>query len=660
MKTIRVEASRVYQPTGDLTYNESKTIFNVPGPYQDKYYRQRNVGVCIEFYDGRNYSSLSISGWDAYVYIDASGNSYTKGSNPDFVPCAPFDFNILSGADLSTYDYKALPYTGTAENRKGSAGWVSFYPRYSFRREKVLSISQNDDLDLSTHNTVYSWPYKVYGVGSEHPPYLLITVREGNPKPTAISPAGFIERKNANTFTWTVKYPNWPYEDPVQSSAVLQWQDGDGPINSIAISGDAKSYTMPADTLPLSNTLRWRVVATTAEGEFTGEWKAIRTADLDATVTALSPSGAIVDGSKPVRLTWSYDIATGTEQTKYDVQYKTVGYWMDLVSADSSEHFADIPANTLPSGNVQWRVRAYNQSGLPSQWSEPLSIVVIAAPQAPELAVNVISPRPAISWVANDQQAYEVRMGEYSSGLMYGVARSFKCPVYLPDGRAKIAVRVGNAYNLWSPWSEIEVDIANVPGSAPQLTVSAGQDALLSWSGADGAAGYWIYRDGVKIAETEQPRYVDRYAIGKAEYFVRAVYDDDNYTDSQLVQASLSVRWPMITALDGEWIELRYTADSMPYIQSSMEQAVSLMRCSEAVYPVPERAPYRQTSYSINAAFRRGSEDARRFEELLGREVCVKDQYGNLIHGVVDALTKSENIFYSVYTATIPRVEGEL
>lgn len=668
MKTIRVEASSNYQPTGMSSQNSTKTIFNVPGPYvsSDIVAYQTGVGVCIGF-DGEYFRSnyRKVASADYYVYLDASGQTYNEARDPDYLPTVVYAFDDLRTdphifRDEFTED---LPYTGTEQTRRGTAGWVKLPLRRSSYASSILSLSLSYDMpfwDQGNKNRINSWPYKVYGVGSEYSPYLLITVNEGTPVVTTVSPAGFIERGTKNTFTWTVKYPNWPKEDPVQSSATLQWQDGEGAINSIAISGDAKSYTIPANTLPLSNTLRWRVVVNVEEGQFTSAWKAIRTADLDATVTALSPSGAIVDGSKPIRLTWSYDIATGTEQTKYDIQYKTVGYWLDLASADSSEHFADIPANTLPSGNVQWRVRAYNQSGLPSQWSEPLSIVVIAAPQAPELAVNVISPRPGISWVANDQQAYEVRMEEYNSGLLYGVTRSFKCPVYLPDGRAKIAVRVGNAYNLWSPWSEIEVDIANAPGSVPQLRVSGERDAVLSWNDTGGASGYWIYRNGVKIAETEQAQYVDRYAIGKTEYFVRAVYDDDNYTDSPIAQAALSVRWPVITALDGEWIELRYTADSMPYIQSSMEQSVSLMRCSEAVYPVPERAPYRQRSYSINAAFRRGSEDAGRFEGLLGREVCVKDQYGNLIHGVVDAMSKSESIFYSVYTATIPRVEGEL
>lgn len=659
MKTIRVEAESVRQATGRDAWNSKSTFFSVPGPYGETGYDMINRGVDIYFqaWDSRlNGVKKSI---EQFVYLDATGSTYVESKDPYWKSSLYYDHDDA----LTEYRMEDLPSIETNTGSKGSQGWVSFgvdsYLSSSYQRSLRLYRRQATT-GIAANPYIYSWPFKVYGVGSAYPPYLIVSIDEGSPVSTAVSPAGFIEREAANTFTWTVKYSNWPLEDPVQTSAALQWQDGEGPINSIAISGDAKSYTIPANTLPLSNTLRWRVVVNVEEGQFTSAWKAIRTADLDATVTALSPSGAIVDGSKPIRLTWSYDIATGTEQTKYDIQYKTVGYWLDLASADSSEHFADIPANTLPSGNVQWRVRAYNQSGLPSQWSEPLSIVVIAAPQAPELAVNVISPRPGISWVANDQQAYEVRMGEYNSGLLYGVTRSFKCPVYLPDGRAKIAVRVGNAYNLWSPWSEIEVDIANAPGSVPQLRVSGERDAVLSWDAVSGAAGYWIYRNGVKIAETEQTQYIDRYAIGKTEYFVRAVYDDDNYTDSPIVQAALSVRWPVITALDGEWIELRYTADSMPYIQSSMEQSVSLMRCSEAVYPVPERAPYRQQSYSINAAFRRGSEDAGRFEGLLGREVCVKDQYGNLIHGVVDAMSKSESIFYSVYTATIPRVEGEL
>jgi len=656
VKSIRANASEVSQQTGKDSYNSTSTIFNVPGPYGDDAYDMVNRGVSIYFPDLNKQLAGVKKTINMYVYLDATGNTYVEGKDPYWRDDVIYE-NSYSSAGSNLHS-RALPSTETSTGSKGSAGWVAFKAIYD-TLDPELYLYRRQDFD-DNGKAFYSWPFKVYGIGSAHPPYLILSADEGTPVTTPLSPAGFIERTAKNTFSWSVKYPNWPLEDPVQSSATLQWQDDDGAVRSIAISGSAKSYTMPANTLPLSNTLRWRVVVKTAEGQFTSAWKSIRTADLDATVTALSPSGVLVDGSKPLRLTWRYDIATGTAQTKYEVQYKTTGYWIALASKSSSEHFADIPANTLPSGNVQWRVRGYNKSGLASAWSEPLSIVVIAAPQAPELSVNTVSPRPAVSWVVNDQQAYQVRMGDYDSGLVFGVARSFKCPVYLPDGRTRIAVRVGNAYNLWSAWSEMYIDIANAPRGTLTLRAAGGRDALLSWNAATGAAGYWIYRNGVKIAETPETQYLDRYVIGEADYFVRAVYTNDNYTDSAHVQTTVSVRWPMITALDGEWIQLRYTSDSLPYIQSSSEQSVSLMRCSEAVYPVPERAPYRQESYSINAAFPRGSEDARRFEALLGCEVCVKDQYGNLIHGVMSALTKMENIFFSVYTATVPRVEGEL
>lgn len=257
----------------------------------------------------------------AYVYLDASGNTYDSSKDPYWRDSVFYETSSPSGNTLLKTD--TLPYEGTTNKKNGGAGWRSF----TFGNDSLfptLYLGQKAEYVTDIGSFVYSWAYKVYGIGSAYPPYMIVRVDEGTPVATVVSPAGFIELGDAHTFTWSIKYPNWPSEDPLQTSATLQWQDGDGAIKSVAISGGAKSYTMPRNTLPLSNTLHWRVVVKTADGEFTSEWKSIRTADLGATVTALSPSGAIVDGSKPIRLTWRYDIATGTEQTKYEVQYSNV------------------------------------------------------------------------------------------------------------------------------------------------------------------------------------------------------------------------------------------------------------------------------------------------------------------------------------------------
>ena len=136
-------------------------------------------------------------------------------------------------------------------------------------------------------------------------------------------------------------------------------------------------------------------------------------------------------------------------------------------------------------------MRTYNADSIAGSWSNELTIVVIAAPAAPVAQIDVISPRPKISWTSQDQQAYQVQMGTYDSGLQFGTAKSFKCPVYLPNGSTRMRVRVLNEYNLWSDWTEIIATITNVPGTAPVLAIEAGNKAQLSRAEHERAGEYW-------------------------------------------------------------------------------------------------------------------------------------------------------------------------
>ena len=45
---------------------------------------------------------------------------------------------------------------------------------------------------------------------------------------------------------------------------------------------------------------------------------------------------------------------------------------------------------------------------------------------------------------------------------------------------------------------------------------------------------------------------------------------------------------------------------------------------------------------------------------LLGREVVYKDQYGNLVHGIMASITTTRNRFYDVVSAQLQEIEGVL
>ena len=516
-------------------------------------------------------------------------------------------------------------------------------------------------LAIYMHSYVGLQPIITHSANSEYKPYLELTYSEGPLDTLADKPKGYVARTKPVDFSWHTTYPGFPVENITQTSATLQWKNGEGgTVNGIAISGSSTRYTMPANLLPKSDGLYWRVVASTAEGNTNPEWTRIRTTDALSTAAAISPSGVYVDGTKTTRFVWEHSTATGTTQTAYDLQIKTgVEGWTTVKTETTGNQFCDLPANILPSGTVQWRVRTYNADSASGEWSNALTVVVIAAPQAPSVQIDVVSPRPKISWTSQDQQAYQVQIGSYDSGLVFGTEKSFRCPVYLPNGSTRAHVRVLNEYNLWSVWSEVLFTIANIPGTEPVLTIDAGCDANLTWSSVTNAAAYWIYRDQKCIAKVTAQDYVDRLAIGSHTYFVRAVYaESDNYTDSNTVAATLSTDHPIICELGGEWISLKLSTSSMPSVQVSVQQNIALSQYAGSEYPMPEISPYKQRDYNIYTAYMAGDMRGRtQFERLLGKRVCVKDQYENLVVGIITSYQKTSTTFYTAYTAVVNEID---
>ena len=542
-----------------------------------------------------------------------------------------------------------------------STGYGYSETRYISSASEIAKLVQQGG-KLVPAEVIYEYPY-IYTALSEHESYVELEYDEGDPIVSLDTPTGYRDYRSSIHFSWHTTYEGFQLENLTQTAATLQWRNGtSGAIHSIAISGDRTEYTMPANTLPQSQEIQWRVLAETVEGSAESSWRSLQTEDSYPTVKGISPAGIYVDGTDVVRFVWGYASDTGAPQKRYDLQYKTnTSDWIDLRSETSADAFSDVPAGVLPAGAIQWRVRGYNQDDIASAWSDPLSAIVISAPATPTVTVTGVSPRPTVSWTAIDQQAYQVRFGTYDTGTLFGTTKTMKSPVFLPDGRTSVYVRVMNLYGFWSPWGTASLTVANIPSeTALNLNVSGTQDAVLSWTEDTNAAGYHIYRNGEKIAETNQTTYTDRYSIGQTSYFVRAIYSgNDYYTDSKTVAVTLSTDCPIITATDGDWVRLEHTTTALPTVQISSTQAVGMMTYNGTDYPVPELSPHRTRTYILNAAFKDVSE-ALRFEALIGRVCCLKDQYGNRIVGMISNVTRAHSRFYTVCTATLNEIGGEV
>ena len=497
---------------------------------------------------------------------------------------------------------------------------------------------------------------------SEHTAYITMSYDEGYIVTTGLQPVGMIDRTQAQTFSWSSTYSGFPIGTPTQTSASFQWKDGEsGGLHSVAISGSAASYTMPANTLPESEAIYWRVQVTTTEGDAVSDWVSVRTVDTPAVATPISPSGSYVDGSQTAHFVWSYQTESGSAQRGYDLQVKgpTDADYITIKSETTANAYADVAAGSLPGGAVQWRVRAYNQSGVAGEWSAPLSCVVIGAPGKPSVRVEDASPRPTIAWTSSGQNAFRVTAeGWYDSGTVFGTQKSFKIPEYLENDIYEIKVYILGEYGLWSEPGLTYATVINPASGSCTLTAQAVDgDAQLVWDAVEDALAYQILRGGKPIAETTGTVYVDRYAIGDVSYRIRAVMASDGYVLSNAASVALAVRSPRITALDGEWIELDMYTSPLPTTQITATRDVALMQYAGVDYPVPEVSPHRTRTWVAYPAFRDPAHAAA-FEQLLGRRVFVKDQYGTSLLGVMSSVQRSAQTFYTTLTAVVQEIGG--
>lgn len=180
-----------------------------------------------------------------------------------------------------------------------------------------------------------------------------------------------------------------------------------------------------------------------------------------------------------------------------------------------------MPAHTLPSGNVLWRVRTYSTDGAVGPWSDVATIIVKAAPLVPNLTIAEISPRPLMRWQAADQQAFQINvMGQYDSGLMFGTQKEYKIPIYLQDGDHALRVRVQNAFGLWSEWTSVPITIANVGAGSVYANADTHNNAVtLNWNfSGEGQPWFYVYRNGKLIGKTRDNTYTDYLSVGSNAY----------------------------------------------------------------------------------------------------------------------------------------------
>ena len=599
---------------------------------------------------------------------------------------AAYGQGLAEPLDTSTVTYATQPKLYGNGDGVGSARWSEL--NQVVQAEVVFSMSlyeaaRKKNLESGMRNG-FAFAFSsggdgraseaiFYGVKSSYKPFLECEYSDDDvgiqASDFAPSSGAFVNRKQKNTFTWACKddtdLTQVCFAEIKQTSAVFEWRVKNASTSkTINVSGATTACTVPANTFP-SGTIEWRVKVTANSGTTTtSAWQEITTTDVTPSCKPVSPSGIVIDATIVNRLSWQYIISTGTPQSKADLQWSADGTtWNTLATVTGENQYYDVPANTFTSGTKYWRVRTYNTDGTASAWSDKAEFIAINAPSAPSIVIQSTGPRPRITWQTSEQEAYQLTLSSgYASGTVYGTEKAWRSPVYLADGSYTVRVRVQNKYGMWSEWSAAALPISHTEGEAINLTVTAGHEAALTWQTAGSYDFYLVERDGVAIARTVQKQYIDHTSIGSVTYRVRGCYDEsDNYGVSNSDTVEILPETNMICDLEtGVWLEMRLSETQLRTNRTSFSAGVSTVHLAGLAYPVEERSEQRDRALSVACAWPHAQRAAAlALEALVGRLVCLKDRYGNMVIGSLPSLESNCDEFMRRYSFTISHTNRE-
>lgn len=539
-----------------------------------------------------------------------------------------------------------------------SRGWNEiddYVTVYGIRYGIVFYINKYDDGSVAVVTSGTNAPYLTVTVDDSDT--IGLTLDNLAPK------SGTIIKTQDNTFTWRARdADNKCTPEVEQTSAVFRWRSGtSGTIHTINVSGNSQSVTVPANTFAGTTSIQWQVAVTANSGATTtSDWVTLSTADATPTAAPLSPVDTVIDGSKDVLFQWQHSIATGTAQSKADLQKSTDGStWTTLATVNGAARQWTCPAGTLTSSVKYWRVRTYNADGIAGEWSDAAQIVVIAAPTAPSIQIKSTGPRPSISWQTSEQEAYQVELdGKLSGGTHYGTDKTWTSPAYLADGSHTVRVRVQNQYGMWSNWGAAALPVTNTPGASITLSVQASSVANLSWQTSGSYDFYLVYRNEKPIAKLTQTQYTDELSSGNVTYQVRGCFDgSSNYGLSSAVTVDIRAEVHQVSDLDtGLTLRLPYSDSQHRQTTRTLSRQVELLQLSGAFYPVAVEVDSGTDSLSITAALV-DDEQVRKLMGLVGKLVCAKTPQGDMVIGYITSLPKQHDGFLNVFNFTVEQID---
>lgn len=401
------------------------------------------------------------------------------------------------------------------------------------------------------------------------------------------------------------------------------------------------------------------------------------------TPTGLEPSGIVVDRTKTQRLAWRHNDSLNDTQSKANIEWRVQGATLwNAITSNGTEQSYFIAANTFPNGQIEWRVRTYDQSGLVSPWSG-IAVFTVAEPSS---APTILQPsetvsiaRPIIEWSSSSQASYQLVIEDslgaivWDTGEIVNTVKARTVGVDLLNGGIyTVKVRIKDGSGLFSTFASHTFTVSYTPPAKPIVQAFTGVGAIAITIDHDTPVDTQptvtlsdVYKqvngEWIRIATGIDKSFTD-YAVASGveyQYRIQSHGDNGTFTYSDVVSASVTLKGAWIHAVqDAEDTVRQFVYNGVGY-DENIEPESAVMKYAGRTRPVIQYGIYEDYSLTVLLQEREGMGDMDALRSFVrGREtICYRDSDGRVLYGHIPTLNVTKE--YRVSSASISIIETE-
>lgn len=393
-------------------------------------------------------------------------------------------------------------------------------------------------------------------------------------------------------------------------------------------------------------------------------------------------SGSVIQSDEDIVISWEA-VAPSTQTMDAPNNYLTE-IWFDNGEGSGGD-YTTLTSKTITAdqltGHNQVHMRLYSYYDEYSVYREAAPVMHLYIQQVAgtgDVTVVDASQKPHIiivSWESTGQTAYQVRVGDFTSEIIWGAKTQYNVPLVLEIGVTyPIQVRIQDTQGNWMDWTEriyftptsplyenLEGVTATVTDGGVKITVDRPTEITESVYAKYSDAV--IYRNGEPIAVcpiAEQIEYVDRAANGETVYSVAITRFSENepfglaaYFAPVTVDATPDTDGLVLA--DKAWLPLRYTVDEVQYSGAASEE-VYQRYYSGRQYPVVMRSGRKTETLTLAYADPTGAL-ADILSEQVGTVVLFKNLDGLRFWGCLESVSPTRHRGWCAVSLTLRKVD---